>query len=90
MLNARDCASTSSPPRCPGAPERDLESATTAIPDDNWPLHVHDTLDTATMSPASPDGKRKAADEPISPPPIKRKVQSGTTSRLNLMISPRP
>lgn len=32
------------------------------------------------MAPSSPPGKRKAADAPISPPPVKRKVQSGTTS----------
>lgn len=38
-----------------------------------------------TMAPASPKGKRKAADAPVSPPAIKRKIQSATTSRL-----PRP
>lgn len=34
--------------------------------------------------------KRKASDAPVSPPPIKRKVQSGTTSEyaLRALISP--
>ncbi|KAH6874799.1 polynucleotide kinase 3 phosphatase-domain-containing protein [Thelonectria olida] len=31
------------------------------------------------MAPNSPKGKRKAASAPVSPPPLKRKVQSGTT-----------
>ncbi|KAH6986306.1 DNA kinase/phosphatase Pnk1 [Ilyonectria sp. MPI-CAGE-AT-0026] len=31
------------------------------------------------MAPASPKGKRKAADAPVSPPAIKRKIQSATT-----------
>lgn len=36
----------------------------------------------AVMPPASTGSKRKPADAPISPPPIKRKVASGTTSRF--------
>ncbi|CAM1500454.1 Fc.00g096160.m01.CDS01 [Cosmosporella sp. VM-42] len=31
------------------------------------------------MAPGGPSGKRKANDAPLSPPPVKRKIQSGTT-----------
>ncbi|KAL3962455.1 hypothetical protein ACCO45_003978 [Purpureocillium lilacinum] len=34
---------------------------------------------SVTMAPAGPSAKRKAADKPISPPPVKRALQSNTT-----------
>ncbi|KAF4122020.1 bifunctional polynucleotide phosphatase/kinase [Geosmithia morbida] len=40
--------------------------------------------------PPSPPGKRKAADGPISPPPLKRRVQSGTTTNFFKPASQKP
>lgn len=39
---------------------------------------------SVTMAPAGPSAKRKAADKPISPPPVKRALQSNTTSKTGL------
>jgi len=35
--------------------------------------------------PSDEQTKRKASDAPVSPPPLKRKVQSGTTSECAIL-----
>ncbi|KAH7148322.1 polynucleotide kinase 3 phosphatase-domain-containing protein [Dactylonectria macrodidyma] len=42
------------------------------------------------MAPASSESKRKAADAPVSPPPVKRKIQSGTTTSFFTPSSQKP